>query len=470
MSFNLFSAFSLFGTNDRFERRKIALLSLTSLLVICAYTLVYDLKNSIFVSIVGKQYVPHAKMISMFVLIPAVLFYSWLVDRLRKHQLLYFFSISYAVFGIACAYFVAHPTVGLGNTVTHGSRLFGWMFYFIVEGFSPFMVSVFWAFVNSINSPEGAKEHYGQLVAASKLGGIISAGIAWFWLQRIVLSRVVDISHEANHQFLLLIFTFFMLCIPVVVYFLMRTVPSSYLHGYEVVYRFEQKQEREEKQDKQHEKKQDSPSMFSGLKMLLERPYILGIFGMVFFYEVLGSILGYQRLGVAQAVSDSVSGMSAELYRQMFFMHLAGFFISIFGTSALLRRMGERFCLLLIPISSGALLFYFWLTYTPEALVWVFITLKSVNYAFALPVRESLYIPTTKEVRFKSKSWIDAFGSKLARGVGSFINVLSTRVGEAWEMVLHGGVFGIIIGAWLVIAVLLGDRHAKAVKRNEIIG
>ena len=143
---------------------------------------------------------------------------------------------------------------------------------------------------------------------------------------------------------------------------------------------------------------------------------------MVFFDEVLGSILGYQRLGVAQAVSDSVSGMSAELYRQMFFMHLAGFFISIFGTSALLRRMGERFCLLLIPISSGALLFYFWLTYTPEALVWVFITLKSVNYAFALPVRESLYIPTTKEVRFKSKSWIDAFG-KISSWVGSFISV-----------------------------------------------
>ena len=77
-------ATSLFG-QEKYERTKIMLLSLTYLFVVAAYTMIYDLKNSIFMSIVGKEYVPWAKVASMVVLIPAVLFYSLLVDRWRRY-------------------------------------------------------------------------------------------------------------------------------------------------------------------------------------------------------------------------------------------------------------------------------------------------------------------------------------------------------------------------------------------------
>ncbi|MGB8467585.1 MAG: Npt1/Npt2 family nucleotide transporter [Candidatus Babeliales bacterium] len=459
MSSNAWRFFRIFNTTDTYERLKVVLLAITFFLVIAAYTVVYDLKNAIFVSIVGKQYVPYAKMIGMFILIPAVLFYSFLVDRLQRHYLLYFYSITYALIGMACVYFIGHPTIGLPNTEASPWRLFGWFFYFLVEGFAPFVVSVFWAFANSINSPEGAKENYGILVTGSKMGGMMSAGLAWAWL---VYRSSNSVACDAiNHQILLGFFSFFMLSVAVMVYILIWKLPQRYLHGYEAVYRLEKKMEHEE---------QGNPGLFSGLKMLVQKPYILGIFGMVFFYEVLNSVLGYQRLEVTKTVASCVSDMSAEFYRQMFFMHLIGFFISVLGTNALLRRMGERFCLLLIPVASGLLLFYFWLTYTTNSLLWVFITLKSMNYAFAQPVRESLYIPTTKDVRFKSKSWVDAFGSKFARGMGSIINLLSDAVGQGWYFVFHGTIFGVLIGAWLGTALLLGNRYVKAIRRNEIIG
>jgi AAA family ATP:ADP antiporter len=449
-----------FISPDKYERLKVLLLSLTFLLVIAAYTIIYDMKSSIFMSIVGREYVPLAKMISMVALVPAILFYSLLVDKIRRYQLLYFYSITYGIIGLCCTYLIGHPTIGLLNTDSSPFRLFGWFFFIFVEGFPSFVVSVFWAFSNSVNTPEGAQNNYGILVSASKLGGILSAGIAWWFLTLRDIHGNRIFSDVINHQILLLIFSVFILLVPIVIYFLMKRVPGNYLHGYEAVYQFEKEKEAEP----------EKVGMFAGLIMILKRPYILGIFGMLFFYEVLNTILSYQRLGVAESASHSVSDISYLLYQQMFAMHFIGFFISIIGTRNLLRWFGERVCLLLIPLTSGALLFYFWFTYTPFSLLLVFVALKSVNYAFAAPVRESLYIPTIKDIKFKSKSWIDSFGSKFARTFGSCFNSIIDHVGTSLYFPIHAALFLGVIGAWLATSILVGKRYVLAIKRNEVIG
>ncbi|MEX0940528.1 MAG: Npt1/Npt2 family nucleotide transporter [Candidatus Babeliales bacterium] len=461
---------STFISADKFERLKVMLLSLTFLFVIGAYTVIYDLKSSIFMSVVGREYVPYAKMLSMIILIPAVLFYAFLVDRLRRYQLIYFYSITYGIFGLICVYLIGHPTIGIVNTDSSPYRLFGWAFYFFVEGFSPFVVSVFWAFANSISSPEGAKENYSILVAGSKMGGMFSAGLAWFLLSIKDINGIRILSDAVNHQILLLFFSCLVLFIPFVVYYLMRRVPGKYLHGYEAVYQFEKEKKEKQEEEEDKEEKITRPGLLSGLRMILERPYILGIFGMILFYEILNTILSYQRLSVAQTYANTISDVTMMLYQQMFAMHFIGFFISLFGTRTLLKRFGEPICLLLIPLANGLLLFYFWATYTPLSLMMVFVALKSVNYAFAQPVRESLYIPTIKDVKFKSKSWIDAFGAKMARGSGSLVNVLADKLGPMFYFQLHGAVFLLVIAFWFVTAYLLGNRYTRAVKHNEVIG
>lgn len=445
------------------QQTKTIFLSGIFLVIIAAYTVVYDLKNSIFISVVGKEYVPYAKMLSMVVLVPAVLCYAFLVDRLRRYQLLAFYATFYGLLGLFFVYLIGHPVIGLLNTDSSPFRMFGWAFYFWVEGFSPFVVSVFWAFINSVNSPSEAKNNYSTLVGGSKIGGALSSGLAWSLLTFQSTYRSYSLSDSLNHQILLLFFSSLSLAIPILIYLFMRKIPGKYLHGYEAAYQFEKKKK------EQDEKGEDRPGLWSGLAMLMQKPYILGIFGMVFFYEVLGSILSYQRLGVAQSVSQNVSELSTELYRQMFYMHTIGFFISLIGTRSLLKYFGERVCLMLIPIISGSLLCYFWYEGTADSLLAVFVGLKSVNYAFATPIRESLYIPTVKDIKFKSKSWIDGFGSKLSRFTGSWFNVLTDWLAAVSTVPLHGVIFLTIISGWFFTALLLGNRYEKAIKNDEVI-
>lgn len=447
---------------EHYEWRKFVILGLTFFFLIGAYTIVQALKDSIFVHIVGRYWSNYARFISMCLLMPAIIFYSNLVDRLRRYYLLCFYATFYAIFCLVFAYYLGDATIGIPNAQAESNRYLGWIFYFFVEGFSPFVVSVFWAFVNSVSSPESAKNRYGGLVSCSKIGGMLSALLCWFILSWKTSNGHYLFSDTVNHQLLLCMTACFLCCIPVLILYLMHTIPGRFLHGYEAAYQAE-------KAKKMVGKSQTG--VLAGVKMLLKYPYVMGIFGMVFFHELFTTILSYLRLCVAQENSESISGVSAILFQIVFMTHLTGWFISFFGTRLLLNKLGERICLLLIPASMSVviLMFMFYKT-SPFAIVMAFVLLKSVNYAFSWPVRESLYIPTVKEIKFKSKSWIDAFGSKFGKSAGASFNLFTESMGPALFVTTQSAFFMVILLCWFVTAWLLGKRFEVAVQNNEVIG
>lgn len=452
----------LFGGGDKYERRKFLLLTLGFFCVIAGYTIAKELKDSIFVAIVGKEYIPTAKLMAFFVLIPMTMLYSIIVDKVRRYQLLCIYSIAFGTLGVVFAYLLGDPVIGLPNTNTHWDRWFGWFFYFFVEGYSPFVVSVFWAFVNSITSADGAKKNYAVMVAGSKIGGMMSSGVAILFLSwHTFFGSFLNYSDAVNHQVLLIFASIFLLMVPISILYMMRVVPGQYLHGQESVYQLEKQRMREGK---------DSTGIMSGLKMFVEYPYVLGIFSMIFFYEVINTILSYLRIDIAMGDAQTLTEGTCNLLKISFMVHCAGFILSFFGTRWLLRKFGERLCLMLIPILTGMGLVFFMLGYNKTAIIWVFMLIRTINYALGYPVRESLYIPAVKEMKFKSKSWIDTFGTKIAKVFGSGFNTAVVHLSEAVRQSAYWGFFGAIIFSWLGAAWLLGKRYDYAVKNNEVIG
>ncbi len=455
-------SFSNDSASGKYETIKITILSCAFFLIIAGYTLVKDLKDSVFLSVIGKEYIPVAKLLGMLVLIPSIFVYSMLVDRLKRNQLLMIYSFIFGFVGLLSAYFVGHPSIGLANTAASPLRIFGWLFYFFAEGYTPFVVSVFWAFANSVNSPESAKRGYSLIVAASKVGGALMSGLAWAtftWIDTTGGSMLSDIT---LHQIALSFAGCTLLAVPLLLKLLMTLVPPKHLHGYEAAYELE----------KEESKKKDKGSIgaFAGLWMLIRYPYALGIFGMVFFYEVIATVLSYLRLEIAVANTHSIAGLTGFLFKTYFLTHTLGIVISLFGTRALLAKLGERICLLLVPLLSGLLIFYFMVDMSSTALVVSFVMLKAINYAFAWPVRESLYIPTVTDIKFKSKSWIDAFGSKLAKAAASTFNMFAIRMGAPLFLSVHAFFFAGIIGCWFLTAFALGKRFDEAIENNEVIG
>jgi len=440
---------------------KLFFLAFLYFLVVGAYTVTRDLKSSIFLVVVGKEYAPWVKVVSMLMLVPAILFYSKLVDRVRRYQLLVFYSVVFGIANLIFAYYIGHPTVGILNTDARVDRWFGWLFYFFVEGYTPFVISVFWSLANSVNSPNEAKKNYGYMVAGSKLGGIITATLCWYICSLSAKGVYPYLTHVVAHQIILVISTAFLSLVPIVAILFVKMIPQDMMHGYEAAYKLEHAEEKNIK---------PKVGMFSGLEMFARYPYVFGIFGMVFFYEVIATVLGYLRLGIVQADAVSVSDISGNLFEMALKSHVIGLIISLVGTQTLLTSLGTRVCLMLIPFVSGVCCFYLIFETSPQALKNILVIFQAFNYAFFMPVRESLFLPTIKEIKFKSKSWIDAFGSKMAKTSGSMFNVFALKMGPALMVPLHSFFFALIVGFWFLITFLLGRRFEKAIANNEVIG
>lgn len=451
-------------------RVKLLFLSLLFFLTIGGYTVIRTIKDSIFTNVVGDEYLGWAKMWSIIILIPAILLFSKLVDMMRRYQLLYVYSVLYGIGGLLIAYYIGHPTIGLLNTEPSKYRIFGWLVYFFLEGMNPFLVSLVWSFSNSITNPDEAKVNYPLMVAAAKIGGMITAGWACYYLARNAAGSsqlLVDIS---NHQTLLFVTSLFLLLMPPLIYYFVHKVPGRFMHGYEAAYQ----QEKQQEQGKKRGAKEFFGDMFSGLVLLVQQPYTLGIFGVMFFWEIVNVSLNLQRIVIAKQTSTfGMSGQTYFMLQQDFWVHAVGIVITLVGTRTFLAVLGERRSLLLVPFVVGILLVCFLSLQSAAALSFVFILARSLNYAFAQPLRESLYIPTTKEIKFKSKTWIEAFGVKIAKGVGgsyiTYVNQLA-RISESMAFAFGMGFFSVVIGLWFVTAHLLGRRFEKAIANDEVIG
>jgi AAA family ATP:ADP antiporter len=447
---------------QKYERLKLIFLGLAFFCVIGAYTLTKELKNSIFAYIVGREYIPLARTYAMIALMPAIFFYSYIVDRMRRYHVLAFYSVVYAILGLVFTFLLGNPYYGIPNTETSAYRLLGWVFYFFVEGFSPFVVSVFWAFANSISSPDSAKQHYGYMVSFSKVGGMLTAAFGWFLLRAQTAQGTPLYSDTVNHQILLFISSLLLLIVPIVLTMMMRTVPAKYLHGYEAAYRVERRKKRAG---------EEKTGAIAGLKMLLKYPYVMGIFGITFFYDLISVVLSYLSIGLAQSNSSTLSEVSYKLFEIVFKSHMLGFLISFFITGFLLRKLGVRWCLLLIPTTAGLVIANYMVNYVAmDAIIIAVVVLRAIHYSFSNPVRESLYIPTIKEINFKTRSWIDSFGSKFSKTAASVFNILASDVGSALFFAVYASFFTGVIALWFVTAYLIGRRFEVAVERNEVIG
>ncbi len=440
-------------------RLKVFFLSFTFLLMMACLAIWRPLKVSIFAKLVGSEFVPDAKLYSLFFLVPLIIFYSKLVDWLRRHQLLYCFTLFHGVCGIIFYYLLAHPVYGIANTYTSPTRLTGWFFYFFMESFNAFLSTVFWSFADSINNPKDAKNYYGFFVSGSKLGSILSAGSLYF---AITMSGVKDSVLLPNS---LLIGSFLLFGAAISIYFLMRIVPGYYMHGYEAAYQVEKKKEKEKKSLWETLK-----GSIEGLLIILKNPYVLGIFAIILFYEVIIVIFDYRVLRYADSVHKTVGSLTAYYALYYLLMNSVGLVIAFFGTTPILRLLGIRMSLFIFPVTCAVVLITTMIFPSSAVFFIALVLLRAINYALNHPTREILYIPTTKDIKFKAKAWTDAFGSRMAKGLGSAFNISLKQATPLFALMTSLSFSLGLTFAWLIVIYFLGKTLQNTIDTKTVIG
>jgi len=461
----------LYGDLPPSEIWRTLCLASTLFFLIGGYWSLRSLKDPVLTALCGVTVIPKAKMLSVFIVLGVVSIYNKLLDQpnLPRHKLFYLFGTFYFLLFAAISVLLAHPTIGLANQVPDPARVLGWISYCSIESFGSVMVSLFWSFANSNFKLETAKASYGLLVATAQLGSILGPTL----VKQFATSWGVPGCYFMGAS--CMVFLQLTLWLYVTIYGLDHGDKVKTTTGGE-------------------KKKKGKTGVLEGVHLFAKHNYVKGIFAISCLFMVEVTIVDYTMKVLARdhfaaehpcergytcwdPVLDQPIGMSegatAAFTSFMGFFgqatNILSFVLSLFGTSAVLRKLGLRTALLLFP--SLCLIVIIMVRFHPT-LYTVFlamIILKANSYALNNPTKELLYQPTSPAVKYKAKSWIDIFGARGSKALGSVVtNAFSD---SATNLIQNGSLVGMAVASFLIWnARFMGRKFEEYTESGFIVG
>lgn len=439
MIFTLIQKF--FGDMSKNEMKKFGICSITFMLLIGGYWMLRVLKDALFDDLVGIVHQPKAKLVSMLVIIPLVLIYTKLVDTVERHRLFYFICTSYSLLFAAILYFYLYPIAIFTPSYFPAipGNLLGWITYTSVESFGSLSIGLFWAFMASTTTSASAKRGYPMMYIIGQLGTIsvatMLANAPFFGLPQLWLLATIGIF-----------------IVPFLILLLIASVPKEELQS----------------EHPQLTEKKVKTGLFEGLRLLSTTPYLMGVLVISTFYEVVVTIMEFQMKMLGREIYTTKESFAGFLGAYAQATNILAFVFALVGTGFLIRNFGVRFCLIIFPVISGSIvavtLFY--------SSVWIFflatVITKGLSYTLNNPVKEMMYIPTSKDVKFKVKSWIEAFGSRGSKGSGAAINNFFAH--DLSSLVTFGTITSLsIISIWAAVAFLVGTQYNRLIREDKTI-
>lgn len=441
-----------FGDFERDEFKKFLKLGLIFALIIGVYWTLRPLKDSIFIELVGSLQLPLAKTASLIALLPLVMFYTKLLEKISREKMLIVLPTFY---GIAILSFTVLLWFAQGSgTASIFTKTLGYIWYLFVESFGSLVVALFWAFSTDTTDPLSARRGFPLVVAIGQIGGII--------LPYGIGGLPHRLEHETNIVATICLAAFTLLIIPLFKSFL-KSTPSHLMtsfHG---------------KNEKAFENRQE-PGFLEGLKLLCKHKYLLGIFAANFIYEVTVTIFDFN---FKLAASNIYTGVHLSHYLSLYAssVNTVSLACLILGISNVTRFLGVSVALAAMPIIVAAALLGFLSLDSLAFLFALMVGSKAINYALNGPALKQLYIPTTPDVKFKAQAWIETFGSRSSKQAGSLFNLslaplqkaMGQLAGRGRYLAMSGALCFPLLALWLIVAIYLGRTYKKAVKSKAVV-
>lgn len=438
----------LYGKMTWEEKLRLLWLASTLFFIIGGYWLLRSLKDPVISTICGVEYIPKAKMLSVLVVTVLVAIYNKLIDMFPKHQLFYIVGGFYATLFACIAMLLGRSetsSTSIYNSEASPYRLLGWVSYCAIESFGSIGVSLFWAFTNSTYSLEGAKKSYGLMVACAQLGSIAGPTL---------VNAATETYGVPTMYF----------CGACCMIFMVVSI-----WGYTA---------RFGTAEVASAKKKQKAGMTEGLVLFWKYHYVKGIFALSCLFMVEVTILDYSMKVLAKAKFDSehpddpTAATAAFATFMGFFGQSANglsFCFSLLGTSFVIRRLGLNKTIILFPSLCLAAIFIVYTYPTLEVVFAMMLVLKGLSYSLNNPCKEILYQPTSSAVKFKAKSWIDVFGARGSKALGSVVT--NAFADSAADLLTYGSFVAMGVSSFLIwVAYQMGMSFDSLIAQGVKLG
>jgi AAA family ATP:ADP antiporter len=378
------------------------LLAVTMFLLLGGYYLLKTARESFILSEGGaevKSYSSAGQALVLLVLVPAYGRFAARVNRIQLVQwVTLFFASNLVLFLLA---------IGAGMRV-------GIAFFLWTGIFNTMVIAQFWGYAADVYTQEQGKRIFPLIGVGASLGawlGAVRAGqlMTSFGSQRLLISGAI------------------ILVVCIVLARIADRVTVRGVKGEQAV----------------QEKLKDGPS---GFTMLLRDRYLTLMALFVLLLNVVNTS-GEYLFGryVVQAANDTLgSGPASEAARETFigetyssyfgYVNLIGFLLQMFVVSRLFKWAGVARAVFIHP--AVALVGYVGMLFGPSFgfVRWLKIADNSLDYSIGNTTRQALWLPTSREAKYKAKQAVDSFCMR----AGDVLQAGVVYTGELVSLGVHG--------------------------------
>lgn len=366
----------------RQELPVVVLLFLFFFLAIAVFQMLYPLKKGLFLENYGAGTELYAKLLNIVAAGLAVTAFTLLYNRLRRQHVVY----------VLCGFFMASFFV-LAQLLSNPGAVAIWGFYLLGDLITTLMVATFWAYSTDISSPDQAKRLFGVIGA----GGIVG-GVAGSTLTRSLMDQT-GILHLAIGM---------MAAIALVVFVAEAQIQRSGV--------FQRAVAQKPAPEPGAEQPSKMGAAMEGARLVMRSKYLAAIVGIMAFYEMASQTMDYQFGTIAESVAG-VTATQAFVADIRLYANVLSLVMQFFLVSLIMRKLGLVAALLVLPLAvAGSSLGFLMVTTLPVASL-LHISDNGLNYSIQQTARESLYVVTTPDEKYKARAFTNMFVQRVAKGL-----------------------------------------------------
>jgi AAA family ATP:ADP antiporter len=369
--------------------------------------------------------------------------FSAIVARMSRRRFIpiayHFFILNLAIFYLAMRY--------LSNAAQFwvGTAFFVW----VSGAFNLFILTVFWAFMSDVFSPDQGKRLFAFISVGGELGGIVGALLAGALVKKIGAVNLFIISAvmlEAAAS-----------CV--------RFFPANFHTGHT---------ERSAEHDEKAAEKPIGGGIITGISHVFRSPYLMAICGFMFLYAITTTFVYFQQADITGSQFHDRAARTAFFAHIDTWVNSLTLLVQLFLTGRLLKWIGVGPTLAFLPVLS--MIGFIAIGISPVlSLFAVFqVARRAGNFAVTRPAREVLFTVLSREDKYKAKSFIDTFVYRVADQVGAWSYSLLRWLGLGLTGISWVAVP--LTGIWCVLSLFLGrkqralaDAQAKRDRSSPLI-
>jgi len=423
-------ALSIFADVRAGEGTATILLTVNVFLLLAGYSVMKPARDGLILTEGGAELASYSAAAQGVLLMGLVPFYGWLGTKVVRIRLL---TLVTTFFASTLVLFYAGGVAGLREGVA---------FYIWIGLLNVFLVSQFWQFANDLFTESQGRRLFPFIGVGQSLGA---------WVGAAAVAPLVQRLNYTPYTLMLLGAGVLMIALGMTLAVNRRaaTLPGAEAH--------------------QAEARPLGPE--GGFELIARDRYLLWIAVLIILLNVVNTTGQYvlNRLIVTEATTrfgtDATAVIASRQYITAFSgsitaaVNLVGLLLQLFATARVIRFMGIRGALFVLPVI--ALINYSVIAVAPIlAVVRVGKILEnSTDYSIQNTLRQALFLPTSREAKYKAKAAIDTFFTR----VGDIVSAGGVYVGQIAALTTSTfavlNVFLTVV--WLLVARQIAREHRQ---------